>query len=824
MAVMIPTLRPKETDSRGEESIFSTLREGLPDEFIVIHSLPWLCAAVKQIDAVAAPTGEIDFLILHPKLGALVLEVKSGAYRVDGLLFVHLNTGRSIDPVRQTRHNVHGLARWLGDDPGLRLRMGYGFVFPDSYFGDAVVSAAMVDVAVNPPQRILVDKGQMPNIADRVKDIMRYWQTALRNPALGEDKVRRIVEALCPQYDGTPTWATRVVYDEQIWLRLTREQSKVVEAACRHHRMLVTGWPGTGKTVIAVEVARRIAATEGKRVLVVTFNSRLAEYIRRQFDAQDGSCVVVTWHGLCSSARKKLALPANQTEEWFKEQCLADLQSAVGKGWMENYDVLVLDEAQALRPEWCEALISWFDDKKILAFCDETQVFAFESQTTKLEQLRDHLGGVQPFFLTIVLRMPTVVTDRLAAVKPPSYQLISPRNSEPDALQELLAPDWLVALDDTVQSLKAQGLQGDEILVLTRVWASVALYEAVVRLGVQLETVARYRGLESPAVIVMSASSMDDAELFCAYSRATTVCIAIYSPEELGWKVTGDFHKTLLAVGENDAQALKARNESRTRNLMAGEMVSRITSVESICLAWSPTWNAWLVDLDHPNDPAETWIDYLVSHHPWPVFAWYGSSRRDILHAQPVAGMQCDFHCRGLKLQKCDACGELLPHQSFVEVQCLACAKQMKGTMVGPEPWLFEQLTAYDKLIRSGDAREAKTKAGIRGLPLPLAATRARMFAFEKRKRSKVIDEGLPSGGLMYRSALAFVQSWIAYRSDGEHLVLQELALTSYERYEALRSVELASWQKHLASALSTCYGKKLLTKIGKGRYAPVND
>lgn len=98
------------------------------------------------------------------------------------------------------------------------------------------------------------------------------------------------------------------------------------------------------------------------------------------------------------------------------------------------------------------------------------------------------------------------------------------------------------------------------------------------------------------------------------------------------------------------------------------------------------------------------------------------------------------------------------------------------------------------------------------------------MFAFEKRKRSKVIDEGLPSGGLMYRSALAFVQSWIAYRSDGEHLVLQELALTSYERYEALRSVELASWQKHLASALSTCYGKKLLTKIGKGRYAPVND
>jgi len=69
---MIPPFGPKETGSAGEKTVYSILANGLPDEFTVIHSLPWLSAAVRQNDAGTAPTGEIDFLVLHPDLGALV--------------------------------------------------------------------------------------------------------------------------------------------------------------------------------------------------------------------------------------------------------------------------------------------------------------------------------------------------------------------------------------------------------------------------------------------------------------------------------------------------------------------------------------------------------------------------------------------------------------------------------------------------------------------------------------------------------------------------------------------------------------------------------
>nr|WP_239945217.1 nuclease-related domain-containing protein [Pseudomonas syringae] len=134
MARMIPDNGPRGTESKGERDLYTILKAELPYDYVVIHSLPWLSSAVTKVDPQAKPTGEIDFLIIHPDKGLLVLEVKSGEYGVKNNRFVHLHKQFSIDPIGQTRNNVHGIAKWLGSDPLLRLRIGYGFVFPDSDF------------------------------------------------------------------------------------------------------------------------------------------------------------------------------------------------------------------------------------------------------------------------------------------------------------------------------------------------------------------------------------------------------------------------------------------------------------------------------------------------------------------------------------------------------------------------------------------------------------------------------------------------------------------------------------------------------------------
>jgi hypothetical protein len=63
--------------------------------------LPWLGQIASEIDGRAVPTGEIDFLILHPKLGILAIEVKGGALKYERHQFVVLRSGRMIDPITQ---------------------------------------------------------------------------------------------------------------------------------------------------------------------------------------------------------------------------------------------------------------------------------------------------------------------------------------------------------------------------------------------------------------------------------------------------------------------------------------------------------------------------------------------------------------------------------------------------------------------------------------------------------------------------------------------------------------------------------------------------
>ncbi|MGK4443944.1 nuclease-related domain-containing protein [Yersinia enterocolitica] len=125
MAKMIPAFGPIDNDSYGEKTVYALLKEGLSDDFTVIHSLPWLSSAARHLGMKLPPSGEIDFLVLHRIYGVLALEVKSGIYRVDGPIFVHLKTNNNVDVVKQTRNNVHGLARWLGGATTLRLRIGY---------------------------------------------------------------------------------------------------------------------------------------------------------------------------------------------------------------------------------------------------------------------------------------------------------------------------------------------------------------------------------------------------------------------------------------------------------------------------------------------------------------------------------------------------------------------------------------------------------------------------------------------------------------------------------------------------------------------------
>ena len=111
MAVIVPSHLPDGTRSVGERIVFDALRQGLPDEWTVIHSLAWLDDRNRD----RLREGECDFIILHPAHGMLAVETKSGDVKYVGLEkeWRHADGTPMKDPFLQAQSSAHYLNAYL---------------------------------------------------------------------------------------------------------------------------------------------------------------------------------------------------------------------------------------------------------------------------------------------------------------------------------------------------------------------------------------------------------------------------------------------------------------------------------------------------------------------------------------------------------------------------------------------------------------------------------------------------------------------------------------------------------------------------------------
>jgi len=819
MARMIPEHGPHKTDSRGERNLYSILKSDLPEDYTVIHSLPWLCSAVTALDPNAKPTGEIDFLIIHPENGLLALEVKSGVYRVENSVFVHVRGNYAINPISQTRKNIHGLATWLGTKPSLRLRIGYGFIFPDSDFREIPISPGMYDTTAHPPQPLYIDYTRMPDVAQHIIQLMIYWKSALSNSVLGSTKVEELIGFLTPTIDGLPQWGNRILFDNKVWLKLTSEQSNIVHEVLKRKTSLITGWPGTGKTLIAIESARKLSM-EDKRVLVISFNNRLTEYIRGQL-AEYKSCKVSTWHALCRQAAKKLG-HSDDRENWYKIGCGEDLKEAIEKYLMGEYDALIVDESQALTLYWCHSLTNWFEGKTQAFFCDETQVFPFERDTVSLIELSKVLG-VDPFSLTIILRMPKAVTEILSEVVPPKLQHFSPRTLEQDEAQEVITLTPCEDLMRTRRELINEGVCCDDIIILTG--SLFGRYSRFLsREKLPSETIGKFRGLEAPIILILGAEQLGTSELFSAYSRATSKCIVFYNAHKLYWNGDEGFQARLQSKPDSYQTLKNKQLMSRIKNLIDSSTDTKELKLNDLMISWAIDWKAWLIEIDKDYTYVRLWLEYLSRKWVRPIYFWEKDTSTALYQATVSSNdEQMTINNTRVFLQNCEVCGYLTPHTYEIinEYSCTLCFAKDSALEHDETSTIHDM----DKLIRYQHTTKDFLKLRAE-LPIPIAAAAAFIHAKQKNgKRNNVLDLPLPSGRHIYIIAFVFAQSRIAICKHDSVISVNDLADEIYERYSAFEgTLSLLEWRKVFANAMGTLFSKGYLDKVGKGLYKAVED
>ena len=257
---MIPK-QPLATESNLEKDIFDQLRSAFSGDdekdWFAMHSLNLPRHEYKRF-------GEIDFVVCGP-LGLFVLEAKGGEVLCkDGIWTTTNRFGEKKhlreSPFRQAEEALHGLLKKL--PPTISKKdfvIGYGVVMPgvgplpDSAEWDHAVYADGVDFR------------QFEKWLKRF--IQHWWAKDASRPVASPSKLKALKKFLRPDFEAVMPLHLSVHDVEARIVRLTEDQLRWVDAIEENPRVICSGGAGTGKTMLALELAKRWCADKKKTVL-----------------------------------------------------------------------------------------------------------------------------------------------------------------------------------------------------------------------------------------------------------------------------------------------------------------------------------------------------------------------------------------------------------------------------------------------------------------------------------------------------------------------------------------------------------------------------
>ena len=251
--------------------------EALDEQWVIIHGLEW------QGDRNGRPDdGEADFVLVHPSHGIVVFEVKGGRIDVgqDGWSSIDRDGARHQikNPFSQAQESKRALLRYLRNrlGPTPRIPAGHAVAFPDV--------RKLPPLGPQAPDEICWRMQEVDDASIAIEALVDHWRMS---PPIGAELMSAIVEALVPVGTVHPRLSDDIGGINARIEAWTQEQAAVLDAVRDNERLIVFGGAGTGKTVLAIEEAARLAR-QGVPTLLTCYNRPLADDIRRKTSSTFG--------------------------------------------------------------------------------------------------------------------------------------------------------------------------------------------------------------------------------------------------------------------------------------------------------------------------------------------------------------------------------------------------------------------------------------------------------------------------------------------------------------------------------------------------------
>jgi hypothetical protein len=349
-------------ESVGEKLLYLKFKnDGSTTSFFILHSL-FTNFHLNNI------TGELDFLILAPGHGIFAIEVKHGRVsRVGGTWYFENKHGavtkKNKSPFSQVDGTINSIRTFILNK--LENNKQERHRFSKILFGTGVAFTGMnelIDFGTEGHSwQIFTRTSFNLPIGYYIDSLSRGWHDENKGKFLYDvnlsrptvEDCKKIVQILRGDFDIDYAEINKISDNDRLIEEYTREQFSLLDFVNYNERCLIQGFAGTGKTIMAIELANRNILLK-KKVAMFCFNSNLGDRLNNSLKNLTGDKNEYYYAGTLHSFLAHgtdLTYPHDESDinKFFSEILPFDYlirNETINEN--EKYDYLIIDEAQDL--------------------------------------------------------------------------------------------------------------------------------------------------------------------------------------------------------------------------------------------------------------------------------------------------------------------------------------------------------------------------------------------------------------------------------------------------------------------------------------------
>lgn len=457
MATLIPSYSACASRmTPGERRFAQRLESKLEDDYLCWYDVP-----------IGQSMQHPDFVVLHPKRGLLILEVKDwkldtiqSITKSDVSLLTDKGLKHAANPLEQARQYAHAVVGVLEKDPQLVFSSGrmqgkllfpwaYGVVlanisrkqFESTDLGDVLESHRVIC------QDEMVDSVEIEAFQERLWEMFTvggYGKLGL--PQIDRVRWHMFPEIRLPARQGGLFDEVEAGSDAlpDILRVMDMQQEQLARSLGEGHRV-IHGVAGSGKTLILGYRAEYLAKVCAKPILILCYNKALAKRLEHWMQEKGvaDKVIVQNFHAWCHRqlTAYNVGLPkSNAKQEGYWDELVDRVIRGVDRKLIPSgqYEAVLIDEGHDFKPEWFKlvvqmvdphtnALLVLYDDAQSIYDHGEKRNFSFKSV------------GVQAQGRTTVLKINYRNTQEILEFAARfARELLTPADAEEDGVPRLL--------------------------------------------------------------------------------------------------------------------------------------------------------------------------------------------------------------------------------------------------------------------------------------------------------------------------------------------------------------------------------------------------